>query len=44
MSVTTTTNANSTITRLRYENLDVEHPFAGYFWKIANWNLTDGQS
>ena len=30
--------------RLRYENLDFEHPFVGYFWNLANWNLADGQS
>jgi len=29
--------------RLRYENLDFEHPFVGYFWNLANWNAADGQ-
>jgi len=27
--------------RLRYENLDFEHAFVGYFWNIANWNLAE---
>ena len=29
--------------RLRNENLDFDHPFVGYFWNLANWNLAEDQ-